>query len=278
MGYLEISIELPFIHEETVEILIARLFKVGFEGFWNEQNILRAYIDKKNFKKNSFESVLAETLPTFKYEIKSIADKNWNEHWEKSYEPVIINDKCIIKAPFHKVTQKYPLQIIITPKMAFGTGHHETTQLIIEQLFNIELKEKTVIDAGCGSGVLAIIAEKLGAKNILAYDIDNWSIENAKENIKLNQCNCITVKQGTINEIKPQLSDIILVNINRNVLLSEMVSYKKYLKNNGLLLLSGFIESDVEIVTKTATDNGLILQNSSSKNSWYCLTFKKIRL
>ncbi len=275
MSYLEIAIELPFIQEETVEIFIARLSESGFDGFWNEQNMLKAYIDENIFDKKAFETILNETLSACQYKIEPMPDRNWNEQWEKSYEPVIIENKCIIKAPFHEITETFPLEIIVTPKMAFGTGHHNTTQLIIEQLFSTELKNKTIIDAGCGSGVLAIAAEKLGAKSILAYDIDHWSVENTIENIELNQCNCITVKQGTIDEVKPEPSDIILANINRNVLLSEMESYKKYLKSNGLLILSGFIEPDVEILKKSATEKGLIFQNTQAKDDWYCLVFKK---
>lgn len=275
MSYLEIAIELSFIQEETVEILIARLSELGFDGFWNEQNMLKAYIDENLFDKNIFETVLNETLSTCKYKTEIMPDKNWNEQWEKSYEPVIIENKCIIKAPFHEISQKFPLEIIVSPKMAFGTGHHHTTQLIIEQLFNIDLINKTIIDAGCGSGVLAIAAEKLGAESILAFDIDHWSVENTTENIELNQCSHIIVKQGTIDEVKPDPSDIILANINRNILLSEMESYQKFLKNNGLLILSGFIESDVEIIKKSATNKGLFFQNSYSKKDWYCLVFKK---
>jgi len=276
MTTLEINIELPIINDNIDEILIAVLSEIGFEGFFNDETILRSYIKENIFNKEQFEQLLFQFLPNAHYSIKTMPNKNWNEQWEKTYDPVIINEYCIIKAPFHKIEKKYPLEIIINPKMAFGTGHHQTTQLIIERLFEIDLKNKIVIDAGCGSGILSIAAEKLGATKILAFDIDEWSVQNTIENIELNCCKNILVKKGTINDIKPLPAHIVLANINRNILLNEMKHYNTYLNSNGLLIISGFIQPDIDILLHKAQLEGFIHVNSYQKNEWICLVLKKL--
>lgn len=274
MNVLEITIELPFLHEELEDILTARLFEIGFEGFWTDKLLLKAYVDEGLFNKEKFESIVFQYLPDNQYSINLISDKNWNEQWEASYEPVFISNRCVIKAPFHHIEEKNLLEIVISPKMAFGTGHHQTTKLMIERLFELDLQSKTVIDAGCGSGILAIAAEKLGSESIFAYDIDPRSVENTKENIALNNCQKILTKKGTITELNLPLVDIILANINRNVLLDEIKHYKNHLLQDGLLIVSGFIEPDVSIVSEKAKIEGLKLKNIYKQDDWYCLVFK----
>ncbi|NSW46241.1 MAG: 50S ribosomal protein L11 methyltransferase [Bacteroidales bacterium] len=276
MTTLEINIELPIINDNIDEILVAVLSEIGFEGFFNDETMLKAYIEENAFNKDQFEQLLFQFLPNAHYSIATLPNKNWNEQWEKTYEPVIIDKRCIIKAPFHQIEKKYPLEIIINPKMAFGTGHHQTTQLIIERLFEINLKNKKVIDAGCGSGILSIAAEKLGASQIWAFDIDEWSVINTIENIELNKCKNIIVKKGTINDIKPQPAHIILANINRNILLNEMTHYNKCLDPDGLLIISGFIKPDVDILLQKAQQEGFINIDSYHKNEWFCLALKKL--
>lgn len=274
MNVLEITIEMPFLHDELEDILIARLSEIGFEGFWTDELFLKAYVDEDLFNKEKFESIVFQYLSNTQYSINLLTDKNWNEQWEASYEPVFIGNCCVIKAPFHHIEEKYLIEIVISPKMAFGTGHHQTTKLMLERLFELDLHSKTIIDAGCGSGVLAIAAEKLGSESIIAYDIDPWSVENTKENIALNNCQKILTKKGTLSELNLPSVDIILANINRNVLLTEMKHYKNHLLQDGLLIVSGFIEPDVSIVSEKAKAEGLNLQNVYNQDDWYCLVFK----
>ncbi|MGQ9846034.1 MAG: 50S ribosomal protein L11 methyltransferase [Bacteroidales bacterium] len=274
MNFFEITLEMPFVHDELEDILIARLSEIGFEGFWTDELLLKAYVDEELFNKEKFESIVFQYLPNNKYSINLLADKNWNEQWERSYDPVIIDNRCIIKAPFHQIEKKYSIEIVISPKMAFGTGHHPTTKLMLERLFDLDLQSKSIIDAGCGSGVLAIAAEKLGAESIIAYDIDSWSVENTRENIALNNCKKILIKKGSISELNLPSVNIILANINRNVLLTEMKHYKNHLLQDGLLILSGFVEQDVSILTDKAEAEGLNLKNAYNQDDWYCLVFK----
>lgn len=274
MNVFEITIDMPFLHEELEDILIARLSEIGFEGFWTDELFLKAYVGEELFNKEKFESIVFQYLPNNQYSIKLLADKNWNEQWEASYQPVFIGNRCVIRAPFHHIEEKYLLEIVISPKMAFGTGHHQTTKLMIERLFELDLQSKTVIDAGCGSGILAIAAEKLGSESIIAYDIDPWSIENTKENIALNNCKKIIIEKGSISELNLPSVNIILANINRNVLLTEIKQYKNHLLQDGLLIVSGFIEPDVSIVNEKAKAEGLYLQNVYNLDDWYCLVFK----
>lgn len=274
MKTLEIAIELPFVHDNLDEILTATLAEIGFEGFWIDESLFKAYVNEEQFNKKEFESIIFAYLPNAQYKMQILPDKNWNEQWEASYEPVFIGERCVIKAPFHQIEKIYPLEIVISPKMAFGTGHHNTTRLIIERLFELNLTSKSIIDAGCGSGVLAIAAEKLGAESVLAYDIDHWSVENTKENIALNQCTKIKVEKGAVSELELPQVNIILANINRNVLIEEMKQYKHHLLHKGILIVSGFIRQDVDIVRQKAISEGLMPQGVYNLDKWYCLVFK----
>src|SRR5690606_20374736 len=181
------------------------------------------------------------------FSFDKIEKQNWNEEWEKNYEPIIVDDKCLIRASFHNLDKKYPYEIIITPKMSFGTGHHQTTYLMIKSQLDIDHEGKRVLDAGCGTAILSIMASKRGAKEVEAFDIDEWSITNGNENCEVNSCTNIRLQQGTITEVEIHGEfDVVLANINKNVLLDEIKIYQQYLNKDGLLLLSGFFTTDID--------------------------------
>ena len=233
--------------EPGLQILIAQLDQIGFESFVEEQDELKAYIKTDVFSENAIKTCQIYNNPEFdmRYSIHDIEDVNWNQTWEDNFQPVEISMDCVIRAPFHKeFGLKY--ELIIEPKMSFGTGHHGTTHLMLNALFDEDLKDKTVLDMGCGTGVLSILAEKLGAKQILAIDIDEWCFINTLENQERNNCQSITVKQGSYEQIEGQF-DVVLANINRNILVEQLPIYNKHLNENAIVLLSGFYEADLKL-------------------------------
>lgn len=272
---LELSISLKVLNTELEELIVAQLHDIGFEGFWFDNNIIKAYIDEINFNQQTFENFILNASIPIQYSISKLEEKNWNEQWEKSFEPIIIDNKLLIKAPFHTNTLSYPIEIVIQPQMSFGTGHHPTTQLLASYLITKDLKNKIVIDAGCGTGILSILAEKLGAHKIIAFDLEENAFQNAKENIKLNNCSKIEVIYGTIKSISIENANLLLANINRNVLLEEMPYYYTKLIKNGELVLSGFIERDVAILTEKAIECGFVLKEMINLNDWYGLILTK---
>jgi ribosomal protein L11 methyltransferase len=242
------------------------------------ENGFEAYAEQDNFNKEVLHEILqkysAITPITF-YQDK-IEKINWNEEWEKNYEPVMVDDSVIIRASFHQPTKSYPYDIIITPKMSFGTGHHQTTHLMVKTQLEMDHKNKIVMDAGCGTAVLAIMASKLGAKKVEAFDIDEWSVINGQENAEINQCANINIRQGKISDLTFEDDfDIILANINKNILLQEMHQYAAYLKPGGLLLLSGFYEKDIPDLLKAALPFKLQQVTSHERESWVSLLLKK---
>ncbi len=279
MTYQEVTIN---IENDFQEILIAELTQLGYDSFLEEENLLKAYILKDNFLTKDVTDLLElrtkyEGIFQFSYTHAPLADQNWNAQWEADYAPVIIGNKCIIKAHFHQIEQKYPYEIWITPKMSFGTGHHDTTSLMIQTQWDINHQQKNVLDAGTGTGVLAIMAEKLGAKKVDAYDIDEWSVTNTQENILLNDCKNISIQQGIITNVQLlDKYDIILANIQRNVLLEELQHYAKHLIQNGFLLISGFYEKDVETLVEEAKKHELNYQKHIIQNDWAVVVFEKI--
>jgi ribosomal protein L11 methyltransferase len=263
---------------EFSEILQAEISEAGFDTFMEIDNGFEAYAEQENFNKEVLQETLqkysAVTPITF-YQDK-IEKKNWNEEWEKNYEPVIVDDSVIIRASFHQPAKNYPYDIIITPKMSFGTGHHQTTHLMVKTQLEIDHKNKIVMDAGCGTAVLAIMAAKLGAKKIEAFDIDEWSVINGQENAEINTCNNLTIRQGKISDLTFEDDfDIILANINKNILLQEMHQYAAYLKPGGLLLLSGFYEKDIPDLLQSASPYNLQRVTSHERESWVSLLLKK---
>lgn len=273
--FTELSIQAP---EESYEILIAELAELGYEAFIEQGDRLQAYIVSEHFQESSIKELFESYQKQFdvQYKITNLQKTNWNEEWEKNYEPVEIADKVRIRAVFHEPKPNFQYEILITPKMSFGTGHHETTSLMIENQLSVSHQQKSVLDAGCGTGILAIMASFLGASEILAFDIDEWAVENTQENIALNECNNIKVFKGGIEQITLQKQcDIILANINKNVLLAEMPHYAKHLKKQGYLLLSGFYQADVQDILQATQAVGLSFVSQKNKNNWVAMICQK---
>lgn len=266
MNSIQITIEA---NELQQEILISQLSDLGAEGFEQTERNVIAYFNENIFR--SYE--INELLKNNSFYITTIQERNWNEEWEHSFQPVIVNNFCMIRASFHQSGSNVQHEIIITPKMSFGTGHHATTYMMIEKMKDMDFKNKTVLDFGTGTGVLAIFAEKLGASNIIAIDVDHWSVENAKENIAQNHCSKISIYLSS--KIPDQKFDIILANIDRNVLVGYKMQLKKGLKKNGCLLLSGLLQTDEEDIVKHYTGSAFQLFNKTERNNWIALLFRK---
>ncbi len=270
---------------EFSEILMAEIAEVGFDTFMETEKGFEAFVEEEKFDIGYLESVKQKykhVNPLIFFQDK-IQKQNWNEEWEKSIEPIIVDDKCLVRAEFHKMDNlpagrqgKYPYEIVITPKMSFGTGHHQTTYLMLKSQMRIDHKNKRVMDAGCGTAILSIMASKLEANEVEAFDIDEWSAVNGKENIENNHCHNVHLYQGKISEIKfTGKFDIILANINKNVLLAEMESYVNYLSAAGQLLLSGFYTQDIDDLKKEASLFNLTEVFRDEKETWASLLLQK---
>ena len=276
MKYVEVSFSIiPF--EPWNEIIIANLSILPYESFMEEGEYLKAYIQEQDFDPSDLTDLVLK-LKTNKgviinYEYKNIEHQNWNHVWESHFEPVSINDQLHILAPFHPKDKCQGLIIEIEPKMSFGTGHHQTTFLMCDEISSLSLEGKNMLDMGSGTGVLSILAEKCGAKEILALDIESWSVENCEENTKRNKCSKIISKLGDIIDINGQHFDVIIANINKNVLLSHLPSYSKCINANGILLLSGFFETDAEDLISAAFKENLVLKSKKIKDGWAMLCF-----
>lgn len=259
---------------DFAEILMAEVAEVGFDTFLETDNGFEAYVEMEKYDKEQLEFVKQKYVvqtPVVFYQDR-IQKRNWNEEWEKSYEPIIVDDKCLIRADFHKIEKKYPYELIITPKMSFGTGHHQTTYLMVKNQMTMDHQGKRVMDAGCGTAILSVMACKLGASEVEAFDIDEWSVSNGKENIDVNVCPNIHHQQGKLSELNFEGGfDIILANINKNVLLDEIKLYKKYLNPQGLLLLSGFYAQDIPDLLTEASQFNLKEKGRDEKENWAAL-------
>lgn len=260
------------------EILMAEIAEVGFDTFMENDNGFEAYVEERKFNEPQLEAVKEKykTVNPLLFFWDKIQKQNWNEQWEKSLEPIIVDNRCLIRAEFHKIEKQYPYEIIITPKMSFGTGHHQTTYLMIKNQLDLDHENKRVMDAGCGTAILSIMASKRKAKEVVAFDIDEWSVINGKENIENNACTNIEIHQGTIAEVNPTGTfEIILANINKNVLLGEMKNYANYLTPNGHLLLSGFYVKDIADLLTEAKRYQLNEVHRSEREEWAALLLKK---
>jgi len=276
MKYVEVSFSImPF--EPWNEIIIANLSILPYESFMEEGEYLKAYIQEQDFDALDLKDLVLKLKTNkgviIKYEYKNIEQQNWNHVWESHFEPVSINDQLHILAPFHPKDKYQGLIIEIEPKMSFGTGHHQTTFLMCEQISLLSLEGKKVLDMGSGTGVLAILAEKCGAKEIHAIDIEPWSVENCEENAKRNNCSKIISRLGDIVDIQSHSYDVIIANINKNVLLSHLPNYSKCLNTKGILLLSGFFETDTEDLILAALAENLVLKSKKIKDGWAMLFF-----
>ncbi len=258
------------------EILVAQLSNLGFEGFIEKSDGIEAYIMDKYYKESLLEEVqiLRNTKFSIQFSFKKVEPINWNSKWESSYDPVIVNNKCIVKATFHQ-TFGYDYEIIIHPKMSFGTGHHETTNMMIQLILDNQLLNKSILDVGCGTAILSILAEKRGAQSIHAVDTDEWSYENSLENTKLNKCKKINIFKGDIFLVKHKKFDVIMANINRNILLEQIPQYVSCLNDDGFLFLSGFFEDDISKFKLKIASLNLTLCSKISKNGWVAIKLKK---
>jgi ribosomal protein L11 methyltransferase len=263
---------------EFSEMLIAEIAEIGFDSFMETEKGFEAYAEMENFDFVKLTEIKEKylSLTPIEFSFDKILKENWNEQWEKSYQPIDVEGKCLIRAHFHPSDKKYVYDIEITPKMSFGTGHHQTTYLMVKNQMAIDHTNKTVMDAGCGTAILSIMASKLGAKHVEAFDIDEWSVVNGKENIDVNHCTNIHQQLGKISDLTFDDSfDIILANINKNVLMQEMPQYSAYLKEDGLLLLSGFYENDIADLTAEAARYKIKEISRDEREGWAALLLRK---
>lgn len=260
--------------QPATEILIAELGYAGFESFVETEEGLTAYIQKEDWYDAILEDIQILNSEEFEinYSFEEIEQVNWNQEWEKNFSPIVVENECSVRAPFHeKPDTKF--DIVIEPKMSFGTGHHETTHMMIQHILKNDFDGKSVLDMGCGTGVLAILAEMKGAKPIDAIDYDNWCYLNSLENVDRNNCKHITVLEGDANLLEGRSYDVIIANINRNILLNDMEAYVKSLNANGTLFLSGFYVDDIPVIEQACNKHHLKLVETIEKNQWVALKF-----
>jgi len=271
MSYQEFAITCSL---EFTDILIAEFSALGFDTFQENETGFTTYSEGA-FDTNLLVELVNQYSESaqFSYCVKATEKKNWNEEWEKHYDPIIIDKTCVVKAPFHTQLPSYPIELIITPKMSFGTGHHETTHLMLAEMLAVNFEGKKVMDVGTGTGVLAILAQKQGASSTFAFDIDDWCVENTIENAEVNNVT-ISVQNASIENLSLTTKfDIVLANINKNILLSQMEYYKKAINSGGVLLLSGFYETDLQDIKIKAEENGLVFQHHKVRNNWTMARF-----
>ncbi len=262
--------------EPATEMLIAQLGYIGFESFVENENGVVAYIQKKEWNSDKVEDLYLLNSNEFDitFNHSEIEQTNWNKEWEKNFNPIQVNGQVSIRAPFHE-NPSLNFDIVIEPKMSFGTGHHETTHMMVQHLLALDLKNKKVLDMGCGTGILAIFAEMKGAQPTDAIDIDSWCYENSLENVQRNGCKHINVLEGDSSLLKGKEYDLVIANINRNILLSDMKIYTDCLSENGILLLSGFYKEDISIIESEVIKYGLVLDKMIQKNNWVALKYMK---
>jgi ribosomal protein L11 methyltransferase len=263
--------------EPAAEILIAELGAVGFESFVENEDGVTAYIQKEEWNSNILDTIFVLNSDEFsiEYNQNEVEQTNWNAEWEKNFTPIEVDEIVSIRAPFHE-NPNLKYDIVIEPKMSFGTGHHETTHMMVQYLLQLDLNNKQTLDMGCGTGILAIFAEMKGAKPIDAIDIDNWCYENSIENVTRNNCHHISVFEGDSSLLINKKYDLIIANINRNILLMDMKVYANCLNEKGILLLSGFYEEDIPIIDAEISKYNLKLESFIQRNNWVALKYNKL--
>lgn len=274
VAYLEIDLRLTPTAPWR-EVMVAQLGLLGFESFVDTPEGFKAYIPQSDFRENDFLQIDVFDIQGLEIEWQSqiIPPKNWNRLWEQNFSPIRVGNRCVVRADFHP-SEKAEYELVITPKMSFGTGHHQTTQMMISFLLDLDCKDKCVLDMGTGTGVLAILAEKRGANSILAVDNDPWCVENTKENIELNRCQYISAElDDSVSTTKK--FDLVLANINRNVLLEQIGDYGKILTSGGDLLLSGFYVEDLGIIRNTCEAEGFRFIRNFEQNGWVAAHFSQ---
>ncbi|SMO41530.1 [LSU ribosomal protein L11P]-lysine N-methyltransferase [Saccharicrinis carchari] len=276
MKYTKVSFNIEPNTPTAQEILTAQLAQFAFDSFEETETGLNAYIPTAAYSAEDVKSIqiFSGGEFTITFEAAAQPEQNWNETWEKHFfAPIVIGNKCVIHSPFHTDVPKAEYQIVISPKMAFGTGHHETTGLMVKHILEIDFTNKLVLDMGCGTGILGILAAMRGAKKVLGIDIEEWAFNNANENIKNNNINNMEVRCGDATLLGKEKFDVILANINRNILLEDIAKYTQVLRPNGILLLSGFYDKDQEIIHKTCIANNLIKKTIKEDNKWVALAY-----
>lgn len=281
MKYIEVKFNTIPDTEVVKDVLSAVIGEIGFESFVYGDNGMTAYIQQKLFDENRLEQEISN-FPIenvqIGYAVKEAEDKNWNKVWEENFfTPIVVGDRCVIHSTFHKDVPEAQYDIIINPQMAFGTGHHETTSLILEELLDAELEGKSVLDMGCGTSILAILASMRGAGKLLAVDIDNWCVENSKDNFRLNNINNIEVVEGDASILSDKGPfDVVIANINRNILTADMHSYVERMNPGAIIYMSGFYIDDIPVIRKEAEKNGLFFVHHNEKNRWADVMFRKL--
>lgn len=282
MSYISLEVHCQ---KDFIEIFMAELAEVGFSTFQEKEDEtgLFAYSEENQVIEASqieelFQQYKDLTAATF--ELGTVEKENWNVDWEKNYQPIEVEDKILVRANFHPSNAKFPFEIVVTPKMSFGTGHHETTYQMLNLMHGMELNDTAVLDAGCGTGILAILASMKGAKVVDAYDIDEWAVENAIENFSMNATENSVNKiwKGEVQSIPQEASyDLILANINKNILLADIVYLQKHIKSNGFLMLSGFYENDIPDILNECHKHSLELVSQSVRNEWAALRLQNMK-
>lgn len=277
--YIEVRFDLTPCNETETDVLAALLCEIDYESFVPDESGLVAYVKKELFDELKIKTILTE-FPfdndiSYKYEI--VEGQDWNSEWEKNYfKPIIVKDQCVIHSSFHKDIPSLPYDIVIDPKMAFGTGHHATTSLIIEQLLEMDLVDKSVVDMGTGTGILAILASMRGASQITAIEIDPMAHANAIDNLKINNAESINLILGDASSLdKVKNIDVFIANINRNIITQDISAYVSTLHSGSVMLLSGFYESDIPVIMEYARPLGLTYHSHTVKNDWSCLRLVK---
>ena len=280
MKYFEVTFTAQPCNETITDVLSGLTADIGFESFVECENGMKAYIQQSQFDEAALKQVVEDfPIPgaSISYSITEPEDKNWNEEWEKNFfQPIVIGDRCVIHSTFHNDVPQAEYDIVINPQMAFGTGHHETTSLIIGELLDSDLQGKSLLDMGCGTSILAILARMRGASPCTAIDIDEWCVRNSLENIELNGVDNIAVSQGDASSLESKGPfDMVIANINRNILLADMKHYIARMNPGAELLMSGFYIDDIPVIREEAERNGLHFVHHREKNRWAAVKFQK---
>lgn len=265
--------------DDTRELVMSGMLELGFDSFWEDGALLHGYIAAENYDAESLNMMIENKLPNSHVRIihAELENKNWNEEWEKNFPPTEIEGQIYVSAPFHPERPEIPYQIRIIPKMSFGTAHHATTYSMLRLMIEMDFENKTVIDAGTGTGILAIFAEMKNAASVFAYDNDDWSVENSKENIERNQCRKIEIAKGEKEILSGHTCDILLANIHKNVILGDIPSYYHSLKTCGSLLLSGFYSEDLPDISDACDAMGMEIEKFVVKENWVAARFTKVK-
>lgn len=278
MNYIEVVFTIKPFEEYIGDILASELGEIGFDSFVPEENGITAYVSEEYYDEEKLRELVAGfSYAALSYKTEFVQQKDWNEEWEKNFfQPIVIGNQCVIHSSFHKDVPVAKYDIVIDPKMSFGTGHHETTSLMVEEILKMDVEGKKVLDMGCGTSILAILAALRGAQDVTAVDIDPWCTENSEENIRLNHVEGIKILLGGAERLKGMTFDIIIANINRNILLNDMKSYADCLPVGGELYMSGFYKDDVPVIEAEANRNNLTLKYFREKNNWVVVKVVRI--